>query len=80
MTGIINRTSIELSFGRAHNSWTTIRKGMTRTGSGTGFRCFGRIQNDYIPNHFGGGASGLPLNRRPGAVHNFNTTYDVWPT
>ena len=85
-TGILNNTtSLEFSFGRAHNSLDHYSESptMTRAGSGTASIPMlypNAIQMDLIPQfQFGGGRIGNApfFNTGQAPFTNFNTTYDV---
>lgn len=85
-TGILNNTtSLEVSFGQAHNSLShyTEEERFTRTGAGMSALPMlypDSIQNDYIPDmRFGGGRIGSPAYYHIGQAPftNYNTTYDL---
>ena len=85
-TGVLNNTtSLEVSFGQAHNSLThfTNEEKFTRAGAGMSALPMlypDSIQNDYIPDmRFGGGRIGSPAYYHIGQAPftNFNTTYDM---
>jgi len=85
-TGILNnKTSLEISFGSAHNSLDhyTDNTNLTRAGAGMSslpMLYTSAIQNDYIPyfTYGGGRISNAPVFRiHQAPFTNFNTTYDA---
>lgn len=85
-TGILsNTTSLEISFGRGHNSLDHFSTSETLTRTGTGLSAIpllypNAVQMDMIPRfQFGGGriASAPDIRTHQAPFTNFNTTYDV---